>query len=120
MLPTWMAHAERDGLIEVGFRAGADINETIDFDQYDAFVRFPLKWTWTFFSDWQLTTYAEGTLGALHADHKVGVLGGVGPGFSIAPGNKIFRIEGGSNLTLLSETQFSNHKLGGTVRLQRT
>lgn len=77
-----------------------------DFFQTEAYTRWELPWEWAWGEDWQLRTWGDISLGYLTDGAKDGLVGGLGPVFTIERKGVPVVFECGSNPTALSRYRF--------------
>ena len=102
--------------LEVGARAGEDVAERVEFEQYEVFAHYPLKWKWDLWHHMVLSTRLDAALGWLNVKGKEGIVGALGPGFILQHSDSRIRFEAGINVTLLGEDEFERHNFGGPLQ----
>ncbi len=105
-----------EGWKSVGVRAGVSATSRNEyFHRYEAYATYGLPWSLRADSGWGVALQMDGSLGALHAAGKTGVIGAVGPAFVIDKGGKGLAFKLGADVAGLSMYRFGNVDLNGNL-----
>ncbi len=99
----------------IGLRGGVsekDVDDE-DFQQYEIYINYALPWRWQSAAGWFLSTYLNGTAGALRGAGETGFIGSLGPSVAVGKAGIPVVLAIGVSPTVLSKSEFDDAELGG-------
>jgi hypothetical protein len=109
--------ADEFKLAAIGARGGFGANASSqDFTQVEAFADWNLPWCWALGRDWSLQTRLDSSAGWLGDQGANAGVFTLGPGLRLGKKGFPLKLEGGSNVTFLTNERFATKDFGSTYQ----